>query len=154
LEPDEEIFEAVLKPYSVAVPEQQEREDSTTDSDSEEDAAPTKKKSRRIYYGTPYNRVSICHRIMYFFCNSSTDIFFLFRIIGFADRLKRNANVYLSPPSSFALPSYAEHIAQDFIRAPSPILSDGRRQRYRPTVLRFMDIEADQCDESFDAGSP
>ena len=144
-----------MKPYSEAVPEAEEREDSTTDSDSEEeDVAPAKKKSKRIYYGTPHNRVSICQCIMYFFCNSSTDISFLFRIIGFADRLKRNANVYLSPPSSFALPSYAEHIARDFIRAPSPVLSDGGRQHYHPRVLRFMDIEADQCNESFDAGSP
>lgn len=78
----------------------------------------------------------------------------MFRIIGFEDRLQRNRNVYLSPPTSFALPSYAEHIAQEFICAPSQILSDGRRRRYRSTVLRFLDIEADQCDESFDAGSP
>lgn len=66
LEPDEEIFEAVLKPYSEAVPEPEEREDSTTDSDSEEDAAPTKK-SRRIYYGTPQNSVSLSLELSVFF---------------------------------------------------------------------------------------
>jgi hypothetical protein len=60
----------------------------------------------------------------------------------------------MSPPTSFVLSSYAERIAEDFIRAPSPGLSDATRQRYRPTVLRFMDIEADQCDQSFDVGSP
>lgn len=51
LEPDEEIFEALLKPYDVAIPEPEELEDSTTDSDTEEEVAPTKKKSRRIYCG-------------------------------------------------------------------------------------------------------
>lgn len=65
----------------------------------------------------------------------------------------RHADVYMSPPTSFALPSYAERIAEDFICAPSPVPSDAPRQRYSPTVLRFMDIEADQCDESFDVGS-
>ena len=60
----------------------------------------------------------------------------------------------MSPPTSFALPSYAERIAQEFIRAPSPILSNSPRQVFNPTVLRYMDVEADQCDESFDVGSP
>ena len=60
----------------------------------------------------------------------------------------------MSPPTSFALPSYAERIVEDFIHAPSPVLSDAPCQRYRPTMLRYMDVEADQCDQSFDVGSP
>lgn len=59
LEPDEEIFEALLKPYAVVMPESEEREDSTTDSDSEEEMAPTKKRSRRIYCGMCHLRLPI-----------------------------------------------------------------------------------------------
>lgn len=47
LEPDSEIFEALLKPYVDAIPQPEERADSTTDSDSEEDIAPKKKKGRK-----------------------------------------------------------------------------------------------------------
>ena len=55
LEPDEEIFEAFLKPYVGAIPQPEERADSTTDSDSEEDIAP--KKKRRKYCGASYLHV-------------------------------------------------------------------------------------------------
>jgi hypothetical protein len=57
LEPDEEIFEALLKPYVDAIPQPEERADSTTDSDSEEDIAPKKKKGRK-YCGASYLHVS------------------------------------------------------------------------------------------------
>ena len=60
----------------------------------------------------------------------------------------------MSPPTLFALPSYAKRIIEDFTRAPSPVLSDAPRQRYLHAVLTYMDVEADQCDHSFDVGSP
>ena len=60
----------------------------------------------------------------------------------------------MSPSTSFALPSYAKRTTEDFIRISFPILSDAPRQRYRPTVLRYMDVEAAQCDQSFNVGSP
>jgi hypothetical protein len=56
LEPDEEIFVALLKPYVHAIPQPIERADSSTDSDSEEDKAPKKKKGRK-YFGASYLHV-------------------------------------------------------------------------------------------------
>ena len=56
LEPDEEIFEALLKPYVDAIPQPEERADSTTNSDSDEDIAPKKKKGRK-YCGAYYLHV-------------------------------------------------------------------------------------------------
>ncbi len=64
-------------------------------------------------------------------------------------------SLYSSPPQSFTLPSYAERIAQDFVAAPSPVLSDiSRRRRFSSRVLAFIDDEADQCDQHFNGRSP
>ena len=68
--------------------------------------------------------------------------------------LTRNAHLYNSPPSTFSLPSYAEHLAQGFIAAPSPILPTNTRRRFNKKVLKFIDIEADQCDQHFNGASP
>ena len=65
-----------------------------------------------------------------------------------------NSDLYNSPPSTFSLPSYAEGIAQEFIRAPSPIIPDITRYRYSDGVFRLLDIEADQCDQHPSDSSP
>ena len=56
LEPDSEIFEALLKPYVDAIPQPKERADSTTNSDFEESIVPKKKKKRK-YCGASYLHV-------------------------------------------------------------------------------------------------
>jgi hypothetical protein len=56
LEPDEEIFEALLKSYVDAIPQPIERADSSTYFDSEEDKVSKKKKGRK-YCGASYLHV-------------------------------------------------------------------------------------------------
>ena len=120
--------------------------------DSECDS-PTPKKGR-IYMGAFYLELQI-------YCKLKTVIGFLvltkleyFSYAGLKRRLKVNAHLYKSPPSTFALPSYAERLAKDFVCAPSPVLSDSTHKHFGESVLRYIDFEADECDQHFSGASP
>ena len=57
-----------------------------------------------------------------------------------------NAKMFSSPSKPFDLPSYAGGLAHVFAEAPSPV--PVRTRRYNSRVLDFVDVEAEQSDES------
>lgn len=118
--------------------------------DSDSDTPPPKK--GRIYMGVQ----QFCPHSFFVLSTiqNLSDFIFISRFAGLKQRLAVNSNLYKSPPSSYTLPTYAEHIARQFIRAPSPVLVDNTRYRPSDSVFRFLDFEADQCDQHFSGASP
>ena len=60
--------------------------------------------------------------------------------------------MFLSPPKTFELPSYAAELANLLAEAPSPPPS--RTRLFNNLVLDFLDIEAEQGEDIDRHGSP
>ena len=63
-----------------------------------------------------------------------------------------NANMFATPSTTFELPSYAAELANLLAEAPS--LPPIRTRPFNKLVLDFLDIEADQGEDSDRLGSP
>lgn len=146
LERDEEIFATVLKPL---VDQAQSPLNPSSSCDPTEDGEPKRKKPRK-YMGALYLHFvfeflsRFCHRKIPNSTLKSSHA-------GLTRRLSLHSDLIRSPPSPFALPSYAERLAEQWVAAPSPVPVEGQRPKFPHSVLRFIDFEADQCEEESDA---
>lgn len=146
LERDEEIFEAVLKPY---VDQARSNTNPSSSSNPTANGEPRKKKARRYMGGWSLKVLLSFISNSYFLQRFNLTL--VFSYAGLKQRLFLHSDVIQSPPNSFVLPMYAESLAEQWVDAPSPICVEGHRSRIPRGVLRFIDFEADQCDEDFDA---
>ena len=63
---------------------------------------------------------------------------------------------FLSPTNScYLMPVYAANAAIEMANLPSPVVSSRRRRRhlFSSAVLRYLDVEAEECSRSESSGS-